>query len=322
MIALDLCAGAGGLSLGLQRAGFSVLGVELDPDACRTHARYVGPCVRADLREFKARGPVDLVAGGVPCQPFSMAGKRGGLFDPRGQLYRELLRIAAEVGARAVLVENVRGALTWREPTSRKAAVQVWREDFEAAGWRVDWRLLNAADYGVPQHRRRVFLVGLRQGRFTWPPPTHGVGLFGRPYVTVRAALGLEGEYATGLKPGARGRQGMRYLDVDAPGWTVGAKGNADLLARRRDAARLLDRPATTINCDSRLLPAGHHDTMNSGAVRLDAAQMAALQGFPAGWEWGANASRQIGNAVPPPLAEAVGRAVAQALTAARSEAA
>jgi DNA (cytosine-5)-methyltransferase 1 len=318
MRALDLCAGAGGLSLGLSRAGFDALGVELDGDACTTHRRYVGPCVRADIREYHPKGSYDLVAGGVPCQSFSVAGKGLGTADPRGRLYLELLRVAVEADARAVLLENVRGIIRWL-PEIIPA--------FEAKGYSMRWRLLDAADYGVPQHRKRVLLVGLRgELGFDFPKPSHGAPRNDRgllAWVTVGEALGLVGEYQTGRLPGAKGWQGVRYLDTSRPAYTIGTRGNGDLLARLTEA-RLLDRPATTIAADPRLPAAGHDARQQAGAVRLSVEQCAILQGFPPGWTWTGNKSsqhRQVGNAVPPPLGEAIGRALLEALSA-RAEAA
>lgn len=345
--AIDLCAGAGGLSLGLQRAGFDVLGVELDAVAAEWHRAHVGPCVTESIATFHPSGPVDLVAGGVPCQSFSAAGLRGGLDDPRGQLFRHLVRVAVEADARAVVLENVVGLLTW----GRGAALRAIVSAFEAAGYRTTWTVLDAADFGVPQHRRRLFVVGLREGRIQWPQPTHGPTLTARrPWVSVREALGLGGgEYERGRIQGASGWNGQRMLDVDAPGYTVGTRGNPDLLSmpaptitaggtgaggaepianraqrdRLHDAiaeAGLADRPSTAVQAygAGRVARAGHHDRQWNGAVRLTAEQCATLQGFPV-WDWSEltkkDAHRLIGNAVPPALGEAVGRAVREALT-------
>lgn len=390
MRAIDLCAGAGGLSLGLQRAGWDVLGVEHDADACATHLQ-VGPCERADIRTWSPPHDALLVAGGVPCQSFSQAGQRKGLGDPRGQLYLHLLRIAREANARAVLLENVRG-LVYR-------GLDEIRTEFERQDWLTSWALLDAADYGTPQHRRRLFLLGLRERLpFAWPAPTHGPGgLLGlKPWVTVRDALGLAmdapaptvttGEQRACDNRGARGGharphkateiiaahlrsalddcaptvsaggtgggggpepfvnakqrgrlmaaletdgrrrpgkgwQGMRVLDPDAPAYSVGST-CAELVE-----AGLLDRPATAVQAGAggRSSPAGHHARQfpaASGppsrlAVRLTVAQLAALQGFPPNFTFGGaltSQHRQVGNAVPPQLAEAVGRAVCRAL--------
>jgi site-specific DNA-cytosine methylase len=231
--AIDLCCGAGGLSLGLVRAGFDVLGVEQDPDAVATHLAHVGPCEQADVTAWHPAGPVDLVAAGPPCQSFSDAGKRAGFDDPRGMLFAHALRVAVEARADAVLLENVRGF--------KRLALPVVTRALEHAGF-VDWRatMLSARDYSVPQHRQRCFVVGFRDPRaaaaFAWPAPSHGApgNLLGLPpWVTVREALGL-GLYRKGRTEQAAAKgwwNGGRLLDVDAPGYTVSTRNNGDLLA-------------------------------------------------------------------------------------------
>lgn len=364
MRALDCCAGAGGLSLGLQRAGFDVLGVELDERAAETHRLNVGPCDTASLWDYEPRGEYDLVAGGIPCQSHSTAGKRAGTCDPRGQLYVPFLRIARRANARAVMIENVRGMLSSPSPTHGTALREIVAA-MNAAGFEhVVHALLNAADYGVPQCRHRVFVVGFRSvddaARFKWPRATHsrdGGGLFGaHRWVSVRQALKLpQGVYAHGPLPQTAGKwwQGGRMIDVDAPapavsgsvaelldqpapcvtatehksanrfgsrGATTGPRRCGDQLnplLTELAAAGVLDRPSTAVDSTDRLSAAGHHKSNKTGAVRLTVAQLAALQSFPEGFVFIGNKSqqhRQVGNAVPPPLAEAVGRAVLAAL--------
>ena len=377
--ALDICAGAGGLSLGLQRAGFEVFGLELDRDACDTHRRHVGPCKRADVTTYHPRIRAALAAGGIPCQPFSLAGEREGLDDPR-YLLPAFLRVAREAHAEAILIENVRGLV------QMPRAFRIVLDAIEAE-YHTTWTVLDAADYGVPQHRDRLFIVGFRdpsaRARFRWPMPTHAPpgSLFGLPYVTVRQALSLPPvPHRRGLKDGARPEspQGMRFLDVDAPSFAPcvtaseqksAMNGTQPMKRRRRASERLsdalgaldqpaptvranayheapdpvrasrrpianivaeledaglADRPATTVQGDPRIAPAGYHKVHQmNGAVRLTPEQCATLQGFPAGWTWTGNKGsqhRQIGNAVPPALAEAVGRAVLSALKIATLE--
>ena len=383
--ALDLCCGAGGLSLGLMRAGFNVHGVDADEDALATHARHVGPCEQGDLRTWSPPHAFDLVAGGPPCQPFSQAGRGLALDDPR-YLVPDFLRIAREASARAVLIENVRGLV--QKPKAFRVVL-----DAVAAEYLVAWTVLDAADYGVPQHRDRLFIVGFKdptaRARFRWPLATHAPrgDIFGRPpYRTVREALGLgDAAFQTGIVD--NGGQGERLIDVDRPSATISVSrssnplevldrpapcvtatehksamnGTQPMSRRRRaserlsdalatldrpaptikantwhegtserasqrkggelvaaiEAAGLADRPATTVQGDPRLAVAGHHDRQQNGAVRLTPEQCALLQGFPAGWTWTGTKSSQhqhIGNAVPPALAEAVGRAVFAAL--------
>jgi len=360
--ALDCCAGAGGLSLGLHRAGFDVRGVEIDADAREAHERGAGPCDLASLWDYSPSGRYDLVAGGIPCQSHSVAGKRGGTCDPRGQLYVPFLRIAREARARAVLIENVRGITSSPSATHGTALAEVIAA-VRAAGYEhTVWCVLNAADYGVPQIRHRLFLLGFAsagdRARFAWPSPTHARGgspLLGlRPWVSVRQALSLgHAPRAHGRLPGITWYNGGRVLDVDAPAPSVtgsvadlldqpapcvtatehksaiafGSEGAATKPRRCGDvlnpalaalaSAGVLDRPSTTIDTTGSGYAAGHHTTNKAGAVRLTIAQLAALQSFPRGFEFVGTLKsqhRQVGNAVPPPLAEAVGRAVWSAL--------
>lgn len=274
--ALDICAGAGGLSLGLQRAGFDVLGVESCRDAVATHRRHVGPCLWTDARFFLPP-PVVLVAGGVPCTPFSPAGNRLGVNDPR-YLVPVLLRIAAMAHARAVMIENSSGMVTNRKGEDFRLVL----EEFERREWIVTWRVLDAANYGVPQHRRRVFVVGFRtlveRDAFRWPVPSHGPpgSLFDAPFVTVREALGLgTAAFRSGLKEGAKPQspQGMRLLNVDSPAPTVG--GTQPMRLRRRASERLsdalsaLDVPAPTVRPN-----AAHEGTDPMRASRRPMGQM------------------------------------------------
>ena len=388
---VEVCAGAGGMGLGLHRAGWTGTGMEINADAVATHNANVGPCILADITTASAPHAADLVAGGVPCQTFSVAGEQAGLDDPRGQLFASLLRIGVEANARCILLENVRGLVSC-------GALPVILTAFRAAGYEPVHTLLCAADYGVPQNRVRLFIAGFRcaddLARFQWPAPSHGApgNLYGLPrWRTVRDALALPaGDYAHGPLPHARksGSQWMMVVNVDAPARTVAGRNNADLLDRPahtvsaggtasggaepfanagyrkrlaaamataldrpsptvtgqcqdlsfgganvRDslraalaAAGLIDRPATTVDSRGALSTAGHHTSNKAGAVRLTIAQLAALQSVPAGFAFVGNLSsqhRQVGNAVPPLLAEAMGRSIAAALYArAASEAA
>jgi DNA (cytosine-5)-methyltransferase 1 len=291
-----------------------------------THVEHCGPCELADATTWHPPHDADLVCGGIPCQPFSSAGKRLGLEDERGQLWVHLCRIADEARARALLIENVRGLTTTRDETGT-TALRYLLQQLAARGWHTAHQILDAADYGVPQHRDRVFIVGFRDERalraFRWPEPTHAPrgNLLGLPhYVSVREALGLSGAYRHGRDEGAKGWQGQRSLDVDNVAPTVGGRNNAEKLA----AAGVLDRAATTVDTSGRLSAAGHHTSNKAGAVRLSVEQLATLQGFPQGWRFHGNKAsqhRQVGNSVPPALGEAVGGSVMRALIATRGAA-
>ena len=174
--------GAGGMALGLERAGFScVWAGESDPRACTTFraAFPAVPLFEGTLTvESIASGPplaveVDLLAGGPPCQPFSTAGTGLGEYDPRDG-FPIFLALTSRVRPRAVLLENVPGLTN---KTHRPYLDRVC-SDLRALGYRIEWRVLDAADFGVPQRRRRVFIVGLRSdvpGTFVWPEPTHSI---------------------------------------------------------------------------------------------------------------------------------------------------
>jgi len=350
---VEVCAGAGGWGLGLHRAGWTGTGVEIVDDAAETHRRNVGPCITADITVASPPHAADMVCGGPPCQSFSSAGARGGLDDPRGQLFKSLLRFANESGARVCAMENVRGLV-------QRGALPVVLDAFSAAGFHATHAILNAADYGVPQNRTRLFIVGFRDAAtlavFRWPAATHGAPGNGAglpPWRTVREALKLPPvRFRTGRIEGAKGWNGQRMLDVDAPSPTVTGRTNAELLSRldrpsptigaggaeplanaktRREllgelaAARLLDRPATTVDTTNRLSAAGHHASNKTGAVRLTPRDCARLQSFPDNFVFIGNRAeqhRQVGNAVPPLLGEAVARSIAAALRSASARAA
>ena len=318
---VEICAGAGGQSLGLHHAGFfdHVLSVELDAAAAQT--------LRHNLRRLQGREPdvrigdvadpclwepeqfrgVDLVAGGVPCPPFSVAGKQLGSQDER-DLFAWAVELAGRIQPRALLLENVRGLSAARFSGYRQAIA----DRLEQLGYVSEWRLLHANDFGVPQLRPRLVLVALRPEDapvFTWPTPS-------RAMKTVGDVL-----------RGAMKESGWRHADdwADqaqsiAPTVVGGSKkhGGADLgptRARRAWAA---------LGVDGRGIadapPEADHPHPSQLLPRLTTGMVAMIQGWDGpGYEWtflGRKTSvyRQIGNAFPPPVAEAVGHSLVGAL--------
>lgn len=173
-IGIDLFAGAGGLSLGFEQAGFDVrAAVEIDPVHCAVHEFNFPDCVsicgNASLISGRAirsaaklgSAPVDVVFGGAPCQGFSLIGKRA-LDDPRNSLLLDFLRLTIELDANYFVFENVRGLTIG----SHKQLLQEMIDAFRASGYdvRLPYKVLNAADFGVPQDRRRLFLLGAKKG--------------------------------------------------------------------------------------------------------------------------------------------------------------
>lgn len=303
---VEVCAGAGGQALGLEMAGFEHLRlVEIEAAAFDT-LRLNRPhwdVNLGDLRQFSALdlAGVDLVAGGVPCPPFSKAGKQLGKDDER-DLFPEAIRIADECRPGAVMLENVRGLLDSVFDEYRAKIIK----DLKKLGYVAEWRLLNASDFGVSQLRPRVLFVAMRKDLavgFTWPEPSK------RQPPTV-------GELLHDLM-GARGWKGVdawreRACDI-APTLVGGSKkhGGPDLGPTRAK------RAWESLGVDGKGLADLAPDADFVGIPRLTVRMAARVQGFPDSWQLSGKktaAYRQVGNAFPPPVAHAVGRQIATAL--------
>jgi DNA (cytosine-5)-methyltransferase 1 len=310
LTSLEICSGAGGQALGLEKAGFDHLAlVELEHDACQT-LRFNRPAwnvVEGDLREFSAKSfaGLDLVAGGVPCPPFSKAGKQLGEGDERN-LFPEAIRIVEECRPKAVMLENVRGLLD--------AVFDDYRNKVESQlkklGYHSDWKLLNASDFGVSQLRPRVVFVGVRKDLadgFSWPEPG-------------RSEPPTVGELLYDLMS-ARGWRGVgkwrERADSIAPTLVGGSKkhGGPDLGPTRAK------RAWASLGVDGMGLWDEAPERDFVGVPRLTPRMTARIQGFPDAWKFAGRktaAYRQIGNAFPPPVAEAVARRIFAALSARR----
>jgi DNA (cytosine-5)-methyltransferase 1 len=306
LTSLEICTGGGGQALGLEKAGFDHAAVvEIEHAACNT-LRLNRPqwnIVEGDVREFSAASfkGIDLLAGGVPCPPFSVAGKQLGADDER-DLFPEAIRLVDECRPRAVMLENVRGLLDAVFDDYRKKV----ERQLKKLGYKTAWRLLNASDYGVPQLRPRVIFVGIKKeyaDSFMWPEPQHDES------ATV-------GETLFDLMKARKWRGAERWremADSIAPTLVGGSKkhGGPDLgptRAKRAWAGLGVDGHGLADEAPAR-------DFV--GMPRLTPRMTARLQGFPDEWQfWGKKtaAYRQIGNAFPPPVAEAVGSRIAECL--------
>jgi DNA (cytosine-5)-methyltransferase 1 len=304
---LEICAGAGGQALGLEEAGFEhVALVEIEPLACQTLKanRPEWNVLQGDVRRFNAsryKGHIDLLAGGVPCPPFSVAGKQLGQLDDR-DLFPEALRLIKECDPKAVLLENVRGLLDPKFETYRKEIIV----EIEKLGYEVDWRLLNASDYGVSQLRPRAILVAIKKeyfGYFKWPEKQKEAPLpIGDLLFEEMAQMGWENVHEWKLK-----------ANKIAPTLVGGSKkhGGADLGPTRArkvwaemgiDGMGLADEPP---------------GVGFTGSPRLTLKMAALVQGFPKNWHFAGKktpAYRQVGNAFPPPVAKVVGKSIVNAL--------
>ncbi|MEZ2347538.1 DNA cytosine methyltransferase [Terriglobus sp. RCC_193] len=308
---LELCAGAGGEALGLEQAGIEHAGlIEIDPHACRT-LRFNRPkwnVIQGDLREFtdvSAFKGVDIVSGGLPCPPFSKAGKQLGDQDERN-LFPTGIHIIDQLRPKAVLIENVRGILDAVFADYRKYIAG----ELKKLGYKTGWHLLNSSDFGVPQLRPRVVFVALQEryfDSFGWPiPSTMPPKTVGEALHDLMAVNGWKGMDA--WKAGA---------DEIAPTLVGGSKkhGGPDLGPTRARRAWA----ALGVNGSTLAEEAPERDFV--GMPRLTVRMAARIQGFPDEWQFAGaktHAYRQVGNAFPPPVAKAVATQVVLALTARR----
>ena len=310
---VEICAGAGGQSLGLELAGFEhELCIELDPNACTTlrHNRphwkvAQGDVASPDTWDPTAYAQIDLLAGGVPCPPFTIAGRQLGATDER-DLFAWAIELCSIIGPRGLLLENVRGLSLTRFAAYRQHVLDRLAE----LGYAADWRLLHASDYGVPQLRPRFVLVAMRPddfAYFTWPEPHGEPPTVGETLRELMAANGWPGAFAWATKAS----------DI-APTIVGGSKkhGGADLgPTRAKRAWREMGVNALGIADD-----APSADDPVTLLPKLTCEMVARLQGWDGReyqWEFtGRKTSnyRQIGNAFPPPVARVIGEQIRRAL--------
>lgn len=384
---IDLFAGAGGLALGIHQAGFSSAGlVELNKHACGTlrinaDSLEIGtrwPVIESDARLVDYSGladSVDLLAGGAPCQPFSLGGKHRGDEDGRN-MFPEVFRAVRALRPKAILLENVRGLARqnfrpyfdyilaqlsnphqppkededWVEHFARLRTIQT-RSDLRSADeYDVHWRLVNSADYGVPQKRERIIVVAFRRDlgvEWSFPGPTHSEDrLLYDQFVT--------GEYweRYGIAPklsDQRSRHRVMQLDLypppqlpwrtlrsvvmDLPEPLDGIPSSQWTFHVGIPGARLykghtgndLDKPAKTIKAGDHGNPGGEHVLLkDDGSIRyMTVRECARVQAFPDAYQFNGSrteAMRQIGNAVPVSLAEILTSAIREALGATARE--
>jgi DNA (cytosine-5)-methyltransferase 1 len=359
---IELFSGAGGLALGLHAAGFRHRALyEWNAAAVETllynqsmaHPSLMGCKIsRADVREvdFTPYRGLDLVAGGPPCQPFSMGGKAAGMNDTR-DMFPQAIRAVAEVQPRAFIFENVRGLLrpafsnyvefirlqmefpefpisqnvSWEQNLQR---LQRHKErtgnDSSGLRYRVHVHQANAADYGIPQHRHRVFFIGFRwdwQTAWCFPSPTHAD--ISRLADADSQAGGVSAK-GSGLLPWVTLQEAIS--DLPSPTAKASAKWYNHVLqlgarAYPGHTGSPLNRPAKALKAGAHGVPGGENMIAYAdGSVRyLTVRDSARVQTFPDDYVFLGSCTetmRQLGNAVPMRLAEIVGRSVAKALTA------
>ncbi|MEO1627500.1 MAG: DNA cytosine methyltransferase, partial [Bacteroidota bacterium] len=302
---IEICAGAGGQALGLESAGFQhVALVENDKNACNTlrHNRPNWNVCEMDVHDFSALAyrDIDLFAGGVPCPPFSIAGRQLGERDER-DLFPQAIRIIGECNPKAVLLENVRGLLSKKFDAYRSRL----NKELEKLGYFGQWKLITSSHYGVPQLRPRAIYVGLKSeyaSYFEWPKPHNSIKTVGDALYQEMASAGWENadqwrESANGIGPTLVG----------------GSKkhGGADLGPTR--AKRAWEK----LGVNGKGIANEPPQAGFTGIPKLTIKMAALIQGFPEDWTFTGKktpAYRQIGNAFPPPVAKEIGSKITSAL--------
>ena len=310
---IEVCAGAGGQAIGLHAAGFRHRAlVEIDCHAAETlrlnglrtrmwSPKAVHETSMVDWVPSASIGEIDLVSGGVPCPPFSIAGKQLGNEDDR-DLFPAILDLVEYVEPRAVMIENVRGLLGKKFDSYRVDILCRLSE----LGYDGEWELLEAHDFGVPQLRPRSILVAAKRNTwkfFKWPTATSKRLTVGEALYPLMAEAGWEGADAW-----------AELADDIAPTLVGGSRkhGGADLGPTRAKRAWADRHGINALGVADHPPQRGHE-----GMPKLTVQMAAAIQGFPPDWEFAGKKTasyRQIGNAFPPPVARAVGVQIATAL--------
>lgn len=318
---IDLFSGAGGLSLGFEQAGFQqLLSVEMEPDYCQTYRanfshhqllqKDLTTLTEQDLINCLNGQSVDLVIGGPPCQGFSMAGKIGRTFtdDPRNHLFKEFVRIVKIVRPCFFVMENVARLYTHNSGKTRTEIIQA----FQNIGYSVECKVLNAADFGVPQIRSRVIFIGRRdKGKISFPEP------FQISHQTVGSAIGHFPKLAAGeSNPHVANHEAMNHsaqmLEKMAFVKNGGNRNDIPepLRPKTGDIRKYIrynsNKPAVCITGDMRKV--FHYEQNRALTVR----ELAALQSFPDNFIFCGSkiAQQQVGNAVPPLLAKAIAESI------------
>jgi len=340
--AISLFSGLGGLDLGIERAGFRILAqVDNDPFCIETLRKNWKKTVIEDrdvsevkgsslLRKIKrSRGKVDLIVGGPSCQPFSRSneGKRKGTKDARGLMIFEFARLVKEIKPKSFIMENVAGLLSSNKGRDFNQLLNF----YNSINYDIKYKVLNAADYGVAQKRKRLFLIGFRKKtKFEFPRPTHGTGKDLKQFVSVREVIGdlddhlvHDGGKSIGGKHGHLVNKippGMNYIfytrEYSKKQVLFGDRSKFWTFLLKLDP----NEPSTTIQAQ----PWNSVGPFHWNNRRLTLKEIKRIQGIPdnhfvsgikgQGSEYGSPAWQQVGNAVPPKLAEVVAKEVLRTL--------
>ena len=316
----ELFAGAGGLAFGLERAGLKTIFLnEIDDNSIATLKKnrpnwnvIPGDVKNISFKDIKA----DVVTGGFPCQAFSYAGKKLGFEDTRGTLFFEFARAVKEIQPKIFIAENVAGLVSHDKGRTLQTMLKVLREDLD--DYDVEYKILNAVNFSVPQKRRRIFIVGVKKGiSFNFPKEHNKI-------ITLKEALKNVPE-SKGTEYSEKRKEVMKLVPpggcwVDLPekekkeymGKSIHSGGEKRGMARRMS----WDEPSLTLTTSpsQKQTERCHPEETRPFTIR----EYARIQTFPDDWEFVGSVSsqyKQIGNAVPVKLAEEIGKEIIKALT-------
>lgn len=323
---LELFAGAGGMALGLENANFKPTAlIDFDNHACNTlkKNRPTWNVIQEDINIVADKGigsfidikDIDLISGGFPCQPFSYAGNKLGLDDVRGTVFHSLAKIIKDVEPKMFVAENVRGLISHDEGNTFKTVIEILTQ----IGYKVEWKVLNAWDYGVAQKRERVFIVGVRQDlniNFQYPQPEKYKPVLKDILKDVPESIGAK--YSENKKrvlelvpAGGCWRDLPEQIAKEYMGKSFYSGGGRTGMARRLK----WDEPSLTLTCSpaQKQTERCHPDEIRPFTVR----EYARIQCFPDDWEFTGPITsiyKQIGNAVPVGLSTKISKSIFQSL--------
>lgn len=322
---IDLFAGAGGISKGLEGEGFeNIFAIDCDKDSCKTYKnnfpshtilyKKIEDLTKEEMLSLSKGKEIDLIIGGTPCQGFSIAGNIGRNFidDPRNHLFKEFARVVSIMNPKFFVIENVARVYTHNKGKTREEIIKL----FESLGYKVDCKLLNAVDYGVPQKRNRIFIIGNRLGlENKFPesiiknPKTVGEELEGLPSLSSGESSEIPNHIAMNHT-----EQMLHKMSFITNGGTR-EQIPKEIRPKKGDPRKYIkhdkDKPSVCVTGDMRKI--FHHSQNRALTVR----ELARLQSFSDDFVFlgnGISQQQQVGNAVPPLLAQHVAKTIKEQL--------
>ena len=314
---IDLFSGAGGFSLGFDNSGFqNVFSIDIEPSFCETYnhnfqrhnliQKDICDVTDSELKYLKEHDEIDVVIGGPPCQGFSIAGNIGRKFieDPRNKLFKEFARVVKVIEPSYFVMENVARLYNHNKGNTRKEII----DDFKNLGYKVECKILNSADYGVPQVRKRIIFIGTKNNQEILFPKKEV-----DKYVTVKEALSSYPKLESGQESKIPNHIAMSHSEQMLHKMSFVTDGGdrneipEQIRPKSGDVRKYIkyssNKPSVTVTGDMRKI--FHYEQNRALTVR----ELAKLQSFPDDFEFkGAKISQQqqVGNSVPPKMAEAI----------------